>query len=235
MSFDIARGRTLQTEGSGIEWDELPAFDAADASACRLDPRTWYADPARPFEIEIGCGKGTFLVQEAPLRPAVNYLGIEWAGEFYRFAADRVRRRGLDNVRILHGDATQFVRYWCADGVADVIHLYFSDPWPKKRHHKRRVLRDETVADFHRVLREGGQLRLVTDHDELWAWYEGQARRHADLFSVEDFRVPDSARTGEVVGSNFERKFAAEQRSFRAMTLVKRDTICAEATRHAAC
>ena len=85
------------------------------------------------MEIEIGCGKGTFLVREAEARPGVSFLGIEKAGEFFRYAADRMRRRGLSNVRVLRADAVEFLRYWCADGVAHAIHLLFSDPWPNSK------------------------------------------------------------------------------------------------------
>ncbi|NNF44203.1 MAG: tRNA (guanosine(46)-N7)-methyltransferase TrmB [Phycisphaerales bacterium] len=222
MSFGLARGRTLETAGFGVESADLPAFDAKNRAAARVDPRAWFETPGRTFEIEIGSGKGTFLVQEAVQRPDVNYLGIEWAGEFYRYAADRVRRRELANVRVLHGDATEFIRYRCPDAIAAVIHVYFSDPWPKKRHHKRRVIQDQTLEDFHRVLVPGGEVRLVTDHPDLWAWYEAHAARCATRFTRRPFTAPGSANAGEFVGTNYERKFAREGRPFHAMVLAKR-------------
>jgi tRNA (guanine-N7-)-methyltransferase len=217
VSYGLSRGRTLATDGVGLTQADLPPFEQG-----RIDPRAWFDDPAGPFEIEIGSGKGTFLLQQARARPEVNYLGIEWAAEFYRYAADRIRRAGLKNVRLLNADAIEFLRYWCADGVARVIHLYFSDPWPKSRHHKRRVVQDSTLAEFHRVLSSGGELRLVTDHNDLWAWYEDHAARNMQLFDRRAFERPESAGAGEVVGSNFERKYAREGRPFHAMTLVKR-------------
>ncbi|MHC4220121.1 MAG: tRNA (guanosine(46)-N7)-methyltransferase TrmB, partial [Planctomycetota bacterium] len=188
----------------------------------RVDPRAWFEHAQRPFEIEIGSGKGTFLVQQAPLRPQVNYLGIEKTVEFYRYTADRIRRRDLANVRILRADAGEFLRFWCADAVAAIVHLYFSDPWPKNRHHKRRVVHDRTLVELHRVIAPGGELRLVTDHDELWAWYEDHARRHEHLFERRPFDRVESAGAGEIVGSNFERKYRPQGRPFHAMTLVKR-------------
>ena len=102
------------------------------------------------------------------------------------------------------------------------MHLYFSDPWPKKRHHKRRVIQDQTLADLHRVIAHGGELRLVTDHDELWAWYEDHARRHGHLFERQPFDHVESAGAGEIVGSNFERKYRPENRPFHAMTLARK-------------
>lgn len=222
MSFSLAHGRQLDTSGYGIEASNLPAFDPENRDASRIDPRKWFSEPARLFEIEIGSGKGTFLVQQAALKGEVNYLGIEHAGEFYRYAADRMRRRQIANVRILYADAAEFIRYYCADEVAAVIHLYFSDPWPKRRHHKRRVVQDGTLADFRRVLLPGGELRLVTDHEGLWAWCEDHADRNGHLFERRPFEAPESAGANELVGTNYERKFAREDRPFHAMTLVKK-------------
>ena len=218
MSFGLSRGKEFEHGRFGITADQLPPQEA-----CPFDPRGWFDHPERRFELEIGSGKGTFLVQQSVLDPETNFLGIEWAGEFFRYAADRVRRHQLANVRMLHADANEFIRFWCPDGVVQVIHLYFSDPWPKSRHHKRRVVQDATLREFHRLLAAGGELRIVTDHPELWSWYEDHARRNAHLFSRTEFDSPRSAGADEVVGTNFERKFAREGRPFHAMTLHRVD------------
>lgn len=222
MSLGLSRGKKLITEGYGIALSDLPGYDVEDPESSRIDPRQWFQDPGRPFEIEIGSGKGTFLIQQAERSGDVNFLGIEQAGEFYRYAADRMRRRELENVRVLRADATEFIRFRCPPGVTQVIHLYFSDPWPKKRHHKRRVIQDESLRQFHRVLTSGGELRLVTDHDDLWAWYEDHAARHSDVFECGPFAASTSAGEGELVGTNYERKFTHEGRSFHAMVLKKK-------------
>ena len=215
--MDPARGKILDVGTFGLNQSHLPAHDAGP-----FDPRDLFASPKNLFEIEIGTGKGTFLVQQAVRQPDTNFLGIEWTAEFWRYAADRVRRRELSNIRVLHTDATELCRYWLPDEIATVIHLYFSDPWPKTRHNKRRVVQDETLRHFHRVLKPEGELRLVTDHVELWKWYQEHAERNANLFHIKPFLSPESAREGEMVGTNFERKFAREGRPFMAMTLVKR-------------
>ena len=217
MSFGLSRGKELDSGEYGYVTADLPPHDSGP-----FDPRDWFGHPSRRFELEIGSGKGTFLVQQSVLEPETNFLGIEWAGEFCRYAADRIRRHEMKNVRMLHTDATEFIRYWCPDGITDVIHLYFSDPWPKSRHHKRRVLQDETIQQFHRLLVDGGELRLVTDHAELWAWYEDHASRHESIFERQEFVRPESAGSSEIVGTNFERKFAREGRPFNAMTLLRK-------------
>lgn len=271
MSFGLGHGRTLDDARGvvGVSESELgPVPDSVltDPESGRVDPRGWFAAPERPFELEIGSGKGTFLVQQCEHEPGTNFLGIEWAGEFYQYAADRIRRRrdagSHANVRMLHGDATEFLRWRCPSGICRVIHLYFSDPWPKSRHHKKRVVQHRLLADAWRVLEPGGELRVVTDHADLWAWdlahfeswvgdgtdfgvVRGAAAGRMDTarglvpsmpggvaslreampappFDLVGFDRPVSAGDGEVVGTNFERKFIAEGRSFNAAVLRKR-------------
>ena len=217
MSFGLGRGRTLEPGAYGIEGRSLP-----DPRLGRVDPRGWFPNPDRRFELEIGSAKGTFLLQQGELEPEVNFLGVEYAGEFYRYAADRVRRRGLANVRLLYADAVEFIRAWMPDAIVATIHLYFSDPWPKARHHKRRVVQLATLAEFHRILVPGGDLRLVTDHDDLWAWYLEHETQVRHLFAREGFAPPASAGEGEVVGTNWERKLRREGKPFHAMVLRRR-------------
>jgi tRNA (guanine-N7-)-methyltransferase len=214
----------------------------SDPKAGRLDPRGWFAEPGRPLEIEIGCGKGGFILQESAANPGVNYLGIEQAREFYLYTADRVRRRNagaVSNARMMHADAGEFLRWRCPDAVVRVIHLYFSDPWPKRKHHKNRVIQDDFLADCWRVLVADGELRVVTDHDELWEWNQEHFGRwtspDADLgdglrerfllpsipFQMRPFVAPSWTEEGEVVGTNYERKMSIE-RPPHACVLVKR-------------
>ncbi|MFT5424456.1 MAG: tRNA (guanine-N7-)-methyltransferase [Phycisphaerales bacterium] len=263
MSFGLGNGKPIDpapgvvgvSKGPGCELPPLPDEAMTDPSAGRLDPRDWFADPARPFELEIGSGKGTFLVQQAELQPSVNFLGMEWTHEFYAYAADRVRRRreadnGLSNIRLLCADATEFLHWRCPANLCHVLHLYFSDPWPKARHHKKRVVQHAFLANAWRVLTDGsdtepvgkspaGELRVVTDHDDLWAWDRDHFDRWttpaawADLgieappgtttapYTEVPFDRPESAGEGEVVGTNFERKFRREGRSFHATVLRK--------------
>ncbi len=218
MSFGLSRGKTLDVGEIGIEIRTLPS--CIDG---RIDPRKWFPNPNKPFEIEIGSGKGTFLLQESQKRTDPNFIGFEWAAEFYRYAADRLRRNHIQNVKMVHGDATEFLKYWCEDSIADTIHLYFSDPWPKSRHHKRRVIQDNTLAMFHRVLKQGGVVHVVTDHDNLWKWCEEHFARNTSLFTRKEFSPANSAGDDELVGTNFERKYKQEGRPFHATTLLRVD------------
>lgn len=209
----------------GFAQETLPGLDHGP-----LDLRTFFgfqnttgntASP-RPLELEIGSGKGTFLVQQACLQPDTDFLGIEYAGAFWRHAADRCRRHGLANVRLLHADATVFVRNYVADASLHRVHLYFPDPWPKKRHHKRRSFQESFLRELHRVLEPGGELHVATDHLDYFAWMEEHAAKVEDLYDRRAFVPPPSAGEGELVGTNFERKYRVEGRTFNAMVLAAR-------------
>jgi len=217
MSHGLTRRHSTKIEGWGLSMDEV-----AHGAQASVDPRTLFEEAGRPLEIEIGSGKGTFLVQQAARSMQNNYLGIEWSAPFYRYAADRLRRHDLRNTLMMHGDGSEFISYWCAPSVATVLHLYFLDPWPKGRHHKRRLVQTESLKHFHRVLQPEGVLHLVTDHADLWSWYQEHIQEAQDLFDTRPFEPPESAGDDEVVGTNFERKYRLEGREFHAITLVRR-------------
>ena len=101
---------------------------------------------AGPVHIEIGTGKGTFLLNQARAQPGDNFLGIEWARKYYRYAVDRIGRWGLTNVRIIRTDAATFLADFIPDDSVECFHIYFPDPWPKKRHHKRRFIRPDNLG-----------------------------------------------------------------------------------------
>ena len=178
-----------------------------------------------PVEIEVGSGKGTFLLNQAKTHPAVNYLGIEWANAYYCYSVDRMRRWQVSNVRVLRADAREFIGRYLADGSVAAFHVYFPDPWPKKRHHKRRFFAPATIMQVARCLRAGGQLRTATDHAGYFEVISEVLLRDpavAGLFEPVDFLPTEAADAGEWVGSNFERKYHKEGRAFYTLALRKR-------------
>jgi tRNA (guanine-N7-)-methyltransferase len=225
MSFGLAHGKDLDPAPVGVtprEMGTLPDAVITDPEAGRVDVRAWFARPEMPVEIEVGSGKGTFLLQRAAAEPGVNLLGIEWAREFWLYACDRCRRKGVTNVRVLHTDAAEFLKWRAPAGIAQVIHLYFPDPWPKARHNRRRIVQGPFLRECHRVLAPGGELRVVTDHDGYWEWMEREfAAVEGRLFRRGEFSPPETAEEGELVGTNFERKYRREGRPFHAAVLKK--------------
>ena len=233
MTKGISQSQSLDVTGFGRDQSDLPelADFGSPREANHLDLRTWFPEAVRcdadgqprKLELELGSGKGTFLAQEAPLHGDALYLGIEWATAFYRFAADRMRRLGLAHVQMLRADGVPFIRHYVADASVHTFHWYFPDPWPKARHHKRRTFQATFLrGPLHRVLAPGGQIRVATDHEDYWAWMREHAAEVSDLFTVQPFERPASAGEGELVGTNFERKYRDEGRSFNGMVLVKK-------------
>ncbi len=177
-----------------------------------------------PVELEIGAGKGTFLVAVAEAKREHNFVGIEWANQYADFAADRLRRHELANARMVHGEAGWWIRCHVPDESLMGVHIYFPDPWPKARHQKRRIVQLPFLKEVHRVLMPGGKLRLVTDHADYFEHMKRVLSEQSDLKVVE-FEPPVALRgdapAGSIVGTNFERKYIAEGRSFNAVMAVK--------------
>jgi tRNA (guanine-N7-)-methyltransferase len=173
-----------------------------------------------PVELEIGCGKGTFITQQASARPQRNFFGLEWANFYWRYTADRLRRNGCErNARVVRADAKFFLRDYVPDGSLAAVHIYFPDPWPKARHHKRRLITQEFLEQVVRVLAPGGRVQIVTDHADYWQQIEAAVR--ASPLQIVDYEPPSGASAGEVAGTNFERKYVVEGRGFFAIAGVK--------------
>lgn len=116
-----------------------------------------------PVEVEIGPGKGRFLFQEAQRRPEVNFLAIEWAGRYLRELLDRQGRKRLPNIRFAHADARRLFRDWIPENSLQAVHIYFPDPWWKKRHSKRKLVEPKLIGNLEKSLLEGGFFNFATD------------------------------------------------------------------------
>ena len=174
-----------------------------------------------PIHIEIGCGKGTFLLNEAKAEPHVNFLGIEQANKYYRYAVDRIGRWGLTNVRIIRTDAAHFLANFVPANSVDCYHIYFPDPWPKRRHHKRRLFYSTNLRQLLRTLKTGGILRVATDHKEYFELLDELVESHKDRLEPIEFRPGAGAGPGEWVGTNYERKYLKEKRPIYAIAVRK--------------
>ena len=175
-----------------------------------------------PVHIEIGSGKGTFLVNQARARASDNFLGIEWARKYYRHAVDRIGRWGLANVRIIRTDAAVFLADFISDSSVECFHIYFPDPWPKKRHHKRRFISPANLEHLIRCLKTGGQLKIATDHEDYFeVIQEVIANQKKELEEIQ-FLPTVGADKGEWVGTNFERKYLKDQRSIYTLAVKKK-------------
>jgi tRNA (guanine-N7-)-methyltransferase len=194
-----------------------------DVSPYTLDPPTAVVCWLDVFgvegavELEVGSGKGLFLANAAAAAPSTNFLGIELSGKFARKAADRVAKRGLRNVRVLAGDARRFLHEFVPPETLSAVHIYFPDPWWKKRHKKRRVFCEPFVEDVARGLRPAGAFHMATDVEEYFGVMKAIMDRHPGF--IEHCPPTPRAPVHDLdYLTNFERKYRLEGRPiFRAI------------------
>lgn len=140
------------------EFEELPR---------PWNPRALFAGEA-PLEVEVGSGKGLFLANAAARNPVHNFLGIEMALKYARYIGGRLAQRALPNAAVVHGDGLRVFREILPDSSLAAVHVYFPDPWWKKRHKKRRVMNEAFLHDAERTLASGGTLHFWTDVEEYF-------------------------------------------------------------------
>ncbi len=121
----------------------------------------------RPVELEIGCGNGRFLALHAPQHPQTNFIGIEISAKYAVLAAQRIAKYKIPNVKISAADANPFLDERVPDESLSAVHIYFSDPWPKRRHARRRVFQYHFLDRLADALIPGSPLYIRTDVD----WY----------------------------------------------------------------
>lgn len=119
-----------------------------------------------PLEVEIGSGKARFLIASARANPAHDFLGVERALAYYRLCRDRIARQGPSNARVVRADGRLFVETALAPASIRAFHIYFPDPWPKKKQKKRRLLDGVFLELVASRLEPGGSLRIATDHPD---------------------------------------------------------------------
>jgi len=150
-----------------------PSIDlSAHLKAFDQLPRPWDAAAlfgrVAPLEVEVGSGKGLFLKNAAAARPGADFLGMEVVRKYALFAATGLAKAGLCNARIVYGDALRTFAELLPDNSLAAVHVYFPDPWWKKRHKKRRVMRESFLRDVERSLQPGGSLHFWTDVEEYF-------------------------------------------------------------------
>jgi tRNA (guanine-N7-)-methyltransferase len=162
------------------------------------------------IEIEVGSGKGGFLIEYAAKHPEINVLGSEWDATWAFFAARRmVKHDLLKNSQMLRGDIFYYLRDCAPENSVDAFHMYFPDPWPKERHHKNRLLRPEFLELVLRALKPGTHpFYWGTDHAE----YNEIALDVFDHFKGAEIVERNTALPTEGIMTNFEKKYRKEGR-----------------------
>ncbi len=170
-----------------------------------------------PVEIEVGCGKGLFILNAALTCPNVNFFGIEIVRKDQLDTATRIAIRKLTNVRMACADARFLMRDRVPPASVQAIHVYYPDPWWKKRHHKRRVFTSEFVDSCIKALRPGGLFHLATDVEEYFGVMKELCGPRPELRELPPPQ-PSSVSHDMDYLTNFERKARQQgQPVFRAL------------------
>ncbi|KAA0102279.1 tRNA (guanosine(46)-N7)-methyltransferase TrmB [Mycolicibacterium sp. P1-18] len=155
----------LQRETWDRRWPELGMLvrDADGNLADPVDAQAWFGRSA-PLVLEIGCGTGVSTLAMAATEPNLDVIAVEVYKRGLAQLLNGLDREGLDNVRLIRGDGVDVLEHLLGPGSLTGVRVFFPDPWPKVRHHKRRLLQPETVALIADRLRPGGILHAATDH-----------------------------------------------------------------------
>jgi tRNA (guanine-N7-)-methyltransferase len=155
----------LQRETWDRRWPELGMLvrDSDGNLADPLDAEAWFGRSA-PLVLEIGCGTGVSTLAMAATEPELDVIAVEVYKRGLAQLLNGIDRQGLDNVRLIRGDGVDVLEHLLTPGSLTGARVFFPDPWPKARHHKRRLLQPDTVALIADRLRPGGILHAATDH-----------------------------------------------------------------------
>jgi tRNA (guanine-N7-)-methyltransferase len=209
-TYGRRRGHSLRPARQALVDRLLPRLTLELPGVGQLDTER-LKDGAREIWLEIGFGAGEHLVVLAERHPEVRFIGCEPYLNGVASLLRQVQERGLDNIRLIHGDARPLLAVLPEGCLSRVIYL-FADPWPKKRHHKRRFICRENLDALAWVLVSGGDFRFASDHGEYARWTLARVLRHGAFVwparSVDDwFRRPD-----DWPGTRYEAKALAAGR-----------------------
>jgi tRNA (guanine-N7-)-methyltransferase len=206
--FGRRKGHALRPRQAALFETLLPRL-ALDLDRPAGDPRSLFPDPVDEVRLEIGFGGGEHLMAEATQHPRTGFIGIEPFVNGMAKALAAIAAQRLTNLRLHHGDATEVIA-WLPEGAIARVDLVYPDPWPKRRHWKRRFVQDASVAAIARILEPGGEFRFVTDMADHAAWTLLRfIRSGAFIWTAEradDWRTPWPGFSGTRYGAKAKRE-----------------------------
>ncbi|MCB5952789.1 tRNA (guanosine(46)-N7)-methyltransferase TrmB [Enterococcus sp. BWT-B8] len=161
-----------------------------------------------PIHIEIGTGKGQFVAGMAKANPEINYIGIEMQVSVLSIALEKVLEEELPNLQLLHVNGEALTQYF-AENEVDQIYLNFSDPWPKKRHEKRRLTSKPFLAVDEKILKPNGEIHFKTDNQGLFEYSLGSFSKYGMIIEQVWLDLHSSSYEGNIM-TEYEEKFSAK-------------------------
>ena len=190
--FGRRKGHPLRASQTALFETLLPRIAVGTDSAAPSDLRHLF-EAVDDVRLEIGFGGGEHLLAQAEAHPCTGFIGSDGFVNAVAKALAGIDARGLGNVRLHFGDAAHLIEWLPALSIAR-IDLLYPDPWPKKRHWKRRFVQDQSLTQMARVLRPGGEFRFATDIPDYAAWTLERVLRSPDFVwtaeTADDWRSP---------------------------------------------
>lgn len=180
--------------------------DIVDLEAVHAHQVSEWFERQQPIHIEVGSGMGKFITTLAQQNPHINYVAIERDKNVMIRVLDKVREHNLTNIKLLCNDAVILTNYF-RQGEVDRIYLNFSDPWPKKRHAKRRLTYRSFLALYQQILREDGELHFKTDNRGLFAYSLESMSQFGMYFTKINLNLHQEDE-GDNIPTEYEHKFA---------------------------
>ncbi len=174
-----------------------------DETSHIISPPNWtdtlnlsdYFEDSKPLKVDVGCGKGRFLLAKAEKSPDVNFLGIDRLLTRLRLIDKRITRRGIKNTKLLRIENSYAIQYLLPPESVSTFYIFFPDPWPKKRHHKRRMFNSEFLEQLRSRLTDNGIIHIATDHLGYFEEIEGLLKSHEGFRELESFVPTEDERT----------------------------------------
>lgn len=188
-SYGRRKGKTLRSARTSAIENVLPEVKIALSPS----PRTFFPFPVREVWFEIGFGNGEHLLHHALANPDIGMIGCEPFINGVAALCVQIGEKNVRNIRIWPDDA-RLLMAQMEDHSLDRLFLLHPDPWPKKKHHKRRFIQKETLDEIHRLLKPGAEFRMATDHPDLAAWMLEKTTAHPGFVwtatCASDWRTP---------------------------------------------
>ena len=210
--FGRRKGHPLRPHQAALYTTLLPKLALDLSSPAPQDLRTLFSPPVDHVRVEIGFGGGEHLIAQALANPRTGFIGSEPFVNGMAKALAAIEQHGLKNICLSAGDATHLLT-WLPAGSISRIDLLYPDPWPKRRHWKRRFVQDDSLARLARLLKPGGEFRFASDIPGYVSWVLARALRSDQIEWTADCAVDWRERWPDFAGTRYEGKARREGRT----------------------